>query len=168
MIGIYERHKRGEYKLSPIENRFWPKVHKTKGCWVWTGELEHGHGYGQISVRDKKRGAHRVSWEIHNGPIPKGMWVLHKCDNMKCVNPYHLFLGTNADNMRDKVNKGRQHHPIGDINPASKLTQEKVDDIRELYQTGYITQKRLSIIYGVVEDTIYKAVNYHTWKGCKI
>lgn len=97
-------------KRKPLEERFWAKVAKSDSCWNWTGSLA-GSGYGYLHIGDKverkPRTAHRVSWEIHNGPIPEGLWVLHKCDNRKCVNPEHLFIGDRVDNMRDCAAKGR-------------------------------------------------------------
>jgi hypothetical protein len=93
--------------MTSLEARFWRFVTKTDGCWEWTG-ADNGHGYGAFSVaRSKARAAHRVSWEIHNGQIPGRLWVLHKCDNRRCVNPSHLFLGDNTANVRDCVSKGR-------------------------------------------------------------
>jgi hypothetical protein len=92
-----------------LEDRFWPNVQKTSGCWNWIGaEQSKGRGYGTIGKDGKTLRAHRVSWEMHNGPIPEGLIVCHKCDNPKCVRPEHLFLGTHSDNVADKVAKGRQ------------------------------------------------------------
>lgn len=95
----------------PLERRFWSKVDKSagdSGCWLWMA-ARNARGYGCVG-RDVGRGywlAHRVSWELANGPIPDGLFVLHRCDVPSCVNPHHLFVGTNADNMRDMALKGR-------------------------------------------------------------
>ena len=97
-------------KTKPIESRFWEKVNKTESCWVWVGSIT-GSGYGFLhygtKTERKPYRAHRLSWELHYGVIPDGLWVLHKCDNRKCVNPDHLFIGDRSDNMRDCAEKGR-------------------------------------------------------------
>jgi hypothetical protein len=95
--------------VTPIQERFWLFVKKTEACWLWTGSV-NGKGYGQISQH--KRGlrplqSHRFSWTLHFGAIPKGMRVLHRCDNPTCVRPDHLFLGTDMDNTKDMISKGR-------------------------------------------------------------
>lgn len=100
-----------------INDRFWEYVDKNglkpahvpelDNCWVWTGGKSGKAGYGTISFRGKKCVSSRVSWILHNGEIPQGMCVLHKCDNPPCVNPNHLFLGTHLDNTRDMIKKGR-------------------------------------------------------------
>jgi len=99
--------------MKPIADRFWAKVDKSiaSGCWEWQSSIR-GNGYGAffthlIEEGRKCYGAHRYSWMLAHGPIPDGLWVLHKCDNRICVNPDHLFLGDRTDNMRDCAQKGR-------------------------------------------------------------
>ncbi len=105
--------------------RFWSRVRKSDGCWEWTG-LVNESGYGRIYVYGRVDRAHRLSYRIHLGPIPKGMFVCHHCDNPPCCNPSHLFLGTHMDNMRDATAKRRwpqqhkthcpQGHPYDEAN----------------------------------------------------
>lgn len=92
----------------PLADRFWQKVEKAgeSECWEWVGTIDRG-GYGRIQVEDRLESAHRVSWMLARGAIPHGLWVLHQCDNRKCVNVAHLFLGTRTDNVRDMYAKGR-------------------------------------------------------------
>lgn len=92
-----------------LESRFWSKVRKTDGCWLWIGGKGH-NGYGTLYVAgaaNRQMKAHRLSWRIHFGTIPGGLWVLHHCDNPPCVRPDHLFLGNRSDNMKDAGRKGR-------------------------------------------------------------
>lgn len=95
--------------------RFWSKVTigEPDACWVWTG-CRAKDGYGRLTRDGKSHTAHRIAWGFSNGPIPDGMHVLHRCDFPPCCNPAHLWIGTNADNVRDKTAKGRNNSPTGD------------------------------------------------------
>ena len=154
--------------------RFWIKVNKDGTvpehmphlgqCWIWTaGKLKDG--YGHYRFNGKPCRAHRVSYELANGEIPVGFFVLHKCDNPVCVNPDHLVLGTVADNAKDMTRKGRGRYSYGEKNGQSKLTHEKVAKIRKMYSLGEVSQKRISEIFGVAESRINEIVNYKSWKS---
>jgi hypothetical protein len=92
-------------QAKPVSERFWPKVAKSDGCWEWRGAKTLG--YGRINVGRRSILAHRVSYEMANGPIADGLVVCHRCDNPSCVRPDHLFLGTLGDNNADMFAKGR-------------------------------------------------------------
>lgn len=97
---------KGRWKRT-VEQRFWDKVEKTDGCWLWIAAL-HGHGYGRFTPStDSEELAHRFSWKLHFGAIPAGMCVMHICDVRNCVHPDHLVVGTQGDNIRDMFAKGR-------------------------------------------------------------
>src|SRR6266516_2031737 len=104
------------------------------GCWRWVGTI-HKHGYGNISINSKIELAHRMMWLLVNGEIPHGLHVLHRCDNRWCVNPDHLFLGTNADNVVDAVAKGRRRGPLPWQTNTARLSIIDVADIRKQGQS---------------------------------
>lgn len=109
-IGVYVRTKKRVYETRPLELRFWPKVQKSDGCWLWIAGGDGKTGYGRI--REGRAGrptllAHRVAWELTFGPIPDGLFVCHHCDTPRCVRPDHLFLGTSDDNNKNAAAKGR-------------------------------------------------------------
>lgn len=159
----------------PVEDRFWSKVDKldSNSCWLWTGaRVQKGYGSFRVSYRRKFVTTHRFSWELHYGPIPDGMHVLHKCDTPQCVRPDHLFLGTNQDNIIDKISKGRQScgeaiaaTKRGELNPASKLKTIQVVEIRRRYASGGVTYKKLAEEYRVTLQTIGKIVKRVRWRN---
>lgn len=89
---------------------FWERVDKTETCWLWMGQRIPPNGYGMRRVHHRKMYTHRLAWEMVNGPIPKGMLVMHTCDNPPCVRPDHLVLGTSRQNTQDMLAKGRGRH----------------------------------------------------------
>ena len=138
--------------------KFWMKVNKLSndGCWNWTGTVNQ-KGYGMIGCRRlnigvNSIGAHRFSWLINIGEIPKGMWVLHKCDNKLCVNPNHLYLGDHLDNVKDAIKRS----PTGKT--TSRFSIEDVSNIKNLYSTGGYTYDRLSMMYNCTPAYIWKIV----------
>lgn len=146
-----------------IEEKFWSRVKKTKSCWNWTaGKFTGGYGCMPIPIK-KSVCAHRFSWEIHNGPIPKGFFVCHKCDNPSCVRPDHLFLGTPKDNMVDKAKKGRQYRPTGLLHHAAKINEVDVREIRRLRKEG-ISYQEIMKIYGLCKSAICNIANRKRWK----
>lgn len=111
-------------------NRFNNMFTHSRKCWIWNFR-KNEDGYGELFVDGKKQKAHRISYQLFKGDIPKGLFVLHKCDNPSCINPDHLFLGTNADNMNDMKLKGRASRLVGSLNGRAKLTDKSVQDIRQ-------------------------------------
>lgn len=163
---IAERIKGRErvYVVRPLAERFWEKV-DVRGadeCWEWRGARVR-HGYGRIGTVGREiDGAHRVSYRLHVGPIPAGMSVCHRCDNPPCVNPRHLFVGTQQDNWADMRAKGRgadPPHRRGHDNNTSKLTDQDVLAIRAS-QEGTASLARS---YGVATSTIKRVRNGRTW-----
>lgn len=106
--GLARRIAANTGKCRPLAERFWEKVERSEGCWLWKGGTTGRTGYGRIMVRTGNQAlAHRVAWEFTNGPIPNGLECLHRCDVPACVRPDHLFLGTHEENMQDASRKGR-------------------------------------------------------------
>jgi hypothetical protein len=139
--------------IVPFEQRFWSKVNKTDGCWLWTG-ADNGFGYGVIGEAFGKRKrivyAHRYSYELHHGPIAPGLYVCHRCDVKRCVNPAHLFQGTAADNIHDMISKGRRrsYDRHGERNPRALMTVATVRQFRALRAEGW-TLARLAQQFGI-------------------
>jgi len=149
----------------PSADRFWEKVDKRgpDDCWLWQGAKQPG-GYGSFWTGKKQDGAHRFSYELHNGPIPPDTDVCHSCDNPACVNPAHLWLGSRTDNMQDCSRKGRAKSGIhiGADNVNAKLTEAQVREIRQRYTAGEIGPN-LAREYGVSHQVIYAVIHRKTW-----
>lgn len=134
------------------------KLEIKEGCWGWkAGKISAG--YGNLRVRDKLYLAHRVSYCLFVGDIPSGMFVCHACDNPECTNPEHLFLGTNADNMQDKVQKNRQSK--GSKNGGAKLHERDIPKIRSQYPQK--TLRQLATEFNVSVRLISKIVKMQNW-----
>jgi hypothetical protein len=167
-----------------VLSRFWEKVDKTDGCWVWIGAVSN-KGYGNFWDGVNYVHAHRFSWQLHNGIIPNGLFVCHTCDNRKCVRDDHLFLGTNDDNMKDAVRKGRmasgdnhglRKHPEcngvhlhpevvrGERNGNAILTNERVFALRRMGKLTIAEKRRLAEEYGVGIGVIWSVLSGKTWK----
>lgn len=145
-------------------DRFWAKVEKSSGCWLWQAAKDE-RGYGRFGVGSHgARLAHRVSWELVNGPLPHGMWVLHRCDTPSCVNPNHMFLGTHEDNMEDMAAKGRgrKNHPTGERAYRAKLTLEQAQEIRRLRASG-MTQIAVAQQFGIHRGTVQEITKGRTY-----
>lgn len=150
--------------LVPLEQRFWAKVRKTGTCWIWTGCVM-SNGYGSITDRARATRSpsvlvHRLSWELAYGDVPRGLCVLHRCDVRVCVRPDHLFLGTLADNCRDRTAKGRTAK--SEDNRHAKLRPEDVISIRAAAREG-CSERILARRYGVNHSTIHRIATRQSW-----
>ena len=160
------------WSITPaLKTRFFSHVTKTETCWVLTGATQGTMKYGCFGILNKNYQAHRISWILHRGSIPKWSDVLHKCDVPRCVNPAHLFLGDDSINIKDAIAKGRVVVPIkqaalhhkGEQNGFHKLTEADVMRIKVKLLEG-MTGYKLSKEYGVDSSTIADIRHERTWK----
>ncbi len=143
-------------KPKPVAERFWPKVKKGDGCWLWTGGTV-GKGYGKF----EQTTAHRIAYELSRGLIPDGLHVLHTCDNPICCHPDHLFLGTNLDNIQDRIDKGRSCR--GEDNHFSKLSEQDVRRVHELRKAG-LNQYKIASEVGASQATVSRILRKKIWR----
>lgn len=142
--------------------RFMAKVAVADGCWLWKAS-RNKDGYGMIGFRRRSIGAHRVSYVLFRGDQVPGLSVLHTCDVPACVNPFHLYLGTQAQNVRDRVIRGRSRHPFGENHGRAKLSADDVTAIRAALAAGCV-QRRLAERYDVTPTTILGIKNGRIWR----
>jgi hypothetical protein len=152
-----------------VEARFWAKVDRQEGpsrpgdlgpCWPWTG-ANNGVGYGNVRVGYLKELSHRLSWLISHGD-PRNLWVLHRCDNPRCCNPDHLFLGTHEENVADCIAKGRWPDRRGGRTGRAKLTEPDVMEILRLSES--VPQRELASLLGVSRRSIRSIINGDRWQ----
>lgn len=160
------KEKTGSFHLNVVtdEERFLSNTKKTDSCWLWLGAT-NSKGYGRVGMKGKVVGAHRYSYEIHKESIPDGLHVLHACDVRHCVNPSHLFLGTNKENVNDRVRKNRGANTLGfgEGHKNSKLSDKDASDIRLMLSRGY-TGYQLAKKYSVNCQNIYNIRDRKIWK----
>lgn len=144
---------------------YWPQDPE-RNCWLWIGAGGSERFYGTVSIASKTRSAHRLMWQICYGDIPDGLFVLHKCDNRKCVNPKHLWLGTAKDNALDASKKGRLKNNFrvfyGDLNSQSKL--KNVDIVKIRLMANKYSQTNIAKKFRVSQATVWKILNGKSWK----
>lgn len=147
----------------PLADRFWSKVQKTDSCWLWQRQLNN-KGYGCFSLcagatpNSRNVYAHRLAWILTHGDIPADMCVLHRCDVPACVNPDHLFLGTQIENIADRSKKQRTRH--GTTHPRAKLTEAQVRSIR----ADLRPQRAIAAAYGMGQPAVCEIKNRKTWR----
>lgn len=138
------------------------EVDPVTGCWNCR-DVNKTHGYGQVKINYKNWRAHRASWTAFKGPIPKGVLVLHKCDNRPCCNPKHLYLGNNSKNVQDMYERDRANPAQGSRHGLSKLTDKSVTEIFHLVSSLGFKQSQVAKKYRVTASVISRIMNGKTW-----
>ncbi len=151
-----------------VERRFWKYTQKKNSnqCWPWIGSCALRGNYGQLNDRGKILKAHRVSFELHFGKVPKEKFICHSCGNAQCVNPKHLYAGTPAENWADTLKHGTRFVPNGakgEKHHSAKLKEKQIFEIRK----SSLSCQELGEIYGVTRQTIYNIKKYKIWKKVK-
>lgn len=153
------------YNQLSLKDRLTSKAEWIGECLIWNGS-KHPRGWGIIRNNGKRVKAYRASYEVHHGPIPEGMVVRHSCDNPACINPEHLSLGTQADNVRDMFQRGRENKAKGERTGKAKLTDAQVREIRGRYapMTYGKGAHCLAREFGVSKQTVQAILSGESWK----
>lgn len=147
-----------------VVERFMSKVDKQdNGCWLWNAGV-FGSGYGAFGLNGSVVSAHRAAWIIFRGELPAGIHVLHDCDVKLCVNPEHLHLGTNSDNLKEAYDRELRHARKGADHFKSRLTDDVVREVRQKHAEGNVTYEALSKQYGISNQSMRDAIIGKTWK----
>ncbi len=146
------------YGLKTWMDAFWSRVEKGSNCWLWVG-TRNDSGYGTVSVNGQQMYTHRIAYEMFNGLIGPDLFVLHRCDTPACVNPHHLFLGTQADNMADMKRKSRASRTVR----SSKLSEADVLKVRELLRRG-ASQEATAKHFSISQTTVSLIHRNRIWK----
>lgn len=143
--------------------RFWPMFEERgeADCWPWKRAIDR-EGYGRFTFEKKRKFAHRIAYLLAYGEIPRGLKVLHRCDNPICVNPAHLFLGSHQDNMSDRNGKGRTAK--GERNGRAKLTESQVGEIRDWRKVG-ASYRSIASRFGINDKTVRQICSGKLWRG---
>jgi HNH endonuclease len=154
----------GKHQSLSMPQRFWSRaVEDENGCWVWARGRHHD-GYGAFFYEGQRVYAHRLAWQLARGEIPKGLLVLHRCDNPPCINPKHLFLGTRRDNALDRDKKGRNVTSSGEKNGSAKLSESDVVKILEGLSQGE-TRRALARRFDISPSMVTNIYSRKNWKS---
>lgn len=147
----------------PLLVRFWSKVRirTSNACWEWRGHINN-QGYGMFWFRKGSERSHRVAYILSKGAIPRGLCVCHLCDNRRCCNPEHLFLGTVADNNADRDAKGRQVNLAGEKHGMTNLSDAQVAELRRLQRTGRYSQRALAERFNIGQTQVWRIVHFRS------
>ena len=154
--------KKANEEACSLKCRLMSRIEIKDSCWVWKGWVSP-KGYGYIRVGNNCKSTHRVSYEVFIGDIEKGMCVCHTCDNPSCINPEHLWIGSNQDNAIDREKKGRGRNNKGENHGRSKLKESDIPTILKLLEDG-IYQREIARRHGVHQATIFRVSKKKSWK----